>query len=80
MKARIFVTLRSGVLDPAGKAVVGGLHALGYHEVGDVRIGKMFEVEVADGPDVRARLAEACDKLLANPVMEDYRIELPGDA
>jgi phosphoribosylformylglycinamidine synthase PurS subunit len=80
MKARIFVTLRNGVLDPAGKAVVGGLHALGYDEIGDVRIGKMFEVEVADGPDVRKRLAEACDKLLANPVMEDYRIELPGDA
>lgn len=78
MKARIFVTLRSGVLDPAGKAVVGGLHSLGYTEVTDVRIGKMFEIEVTDGPDVQKRLAEACDKLLANPVIEDYRVELPG--
>jgi phosphoribosylformylglycinamidine synthase PurS subunit len=80
MKARIFVTLRNGVLDPAGKAVVGGLHSLGYNEITDVRIGKMFEVEVADGPNVKARLAEACDKLLANPVIEDYRVELPGEA
>jgi phosphoribosylformylglycinamidine synthase subunit PurS len=79
MKARIYVTLRNGVLDPAGKAVVGGLHSLGYSEVSDVRIGKFFEVEVADGPNVKARLAEACDKLLANPVIEDYRVELPGE-
>ena len=76
MKARIFVTLRTGVLDPAGKAVVSGLHSLGYTEVSDVRIGKMFEVEVADGPNVKDRLAEACDKLLANPVIEQYSIAI----
>jgi phosphoribosylformylglycinamidine synthase len=76
VKARVYVTLKSGVLDPAGKAVVHGLHALGYAEVGDVRIGKYFEIEVEDGPDAEARIAKMCRQLLANTVIEDFRVEL----
>ena len=76
MKAKVYVTLKPGVLDPAGKAVVGGLHALGYSEVEDVRIGKYFEIELEDGPDAEARLREMSDKLLANTVIENFRVEL----
>lgn len=78
MKARVYVTLKPGVLDPAGQAVRGGLHALGYSEVSDVRIGKFFEVELADGADAEARLAKMSDQLLANPVIENFRVELVG--
>lgn len=77
MRARVYVTLKPGVHDPAGKAVQGGLASLGYHEVHDVRIGKYFEIEVEPGPDARARLEEMCKKLLANTVIENYRVELP---
>ncbi len=75
MKARIYVTLKEGVLDPAGKAVVGGVHALGYSEVSEVRIGKFFEMELKDSSDGE-RIREMCGQLLANPVIEDFRIEL----
>jgi phosphoribosylformylglycinamidine synthase subunit PurS len=78
-KARVFVTLKRGVLDPQGSAVNRALHALGYAEVSDVRLGKLIEVTI-DGsvPEAqeRARLDEMCKKLLANTVIEDYRIEL----
>lgn len=76
MKAKVYVTLKYGVLDPAGKAVNGGLHALGFDEVQDVRLGKYIELELEPGPDVEARLEAMCRKLLANPVMEDFRVEL----
>lgn len=78
-KARVFVTLKRGVLDPQGSAVNRALHALGYGEVSDVRLGKVVELTL-DGKlpeaDERARLEEMCKKLLANTVIEDYRIEL----
>jgi phosphoribosylformylglycinamidine synthase PurS subunit len=78
-KARVFVTLKRGVLDPQGSAVNRALHARGYGEVSDVRLGKLIEVTI-DGtvPEAqeRARLDEMCKKLLANTVIEDYRIEL----
>jgi phosphoribosylformylglycinamidine synthase subunit PurS len=78
-KARVFVTLKRGVLDPQGSAVNRALHALGYAEVSDVRLGKLIEVTI-DGtvPEAqeRARLDEMCKRLLANTVIEDYRIEL----
>ncbi len=78
-KARVFVTLKRGVLDPQGSAVNRALHAMGYGEVGDVRLGKVIEVTL-DGSvpeaEERARLDEMCRKLLANTVIEDYRIEL----
>jgi phosphoribosylformylglycinamidine synthase len=78
-KARVFVTLKRGVLDPQGSAVNRALHAMGYGEVSDVRLGKLIEVTLDEGaPDAQAhaRLEEMCKKLLANTVIEDYRIEL----
>lgn len=78
MKARIYVTLKPGVLDPQGKAVEHSLHDLGFDEVGDVRQGKYLEVELttADKSKAEADLEEMCKKLLANTVIEDYRIEI----
>lgn len=77
MKARVFVTLKRGVLDPQGKAVCTGLHQLGYREVTDVRIGKYMEVTLGGLPreEAEKRLQAMCDKLLANPVIEDSRFE-----
>ncbi len=78
-KARVFVTLKRGVLDPQGSAVNRALHAMGYGEVSDVRLGKVVELTIDDkAPEAqeRARLEEMCRKLLANTVIEDYRIEL----
>ncbi|HET6922009.1 MAG TPA: phosphoribosylformylglycinamidine synthase subunit PurS [Anaeromyxobacteraceae bacterium] len=77
--AKVYVTLKRGVLDPQGSAVARSLHSLGYQEVADVRLGKFIEVRLAEGasPDqARRRLDEMCRKLLANTVIEDYRIEL----
>jgi len=66
------------VLDPQGKAVERSLHTLGYQEVRDVRMGKYLEIELdaASRGAAEARLREMCDKLLANPVIEDYRFEI----
>lgn len=78
MKAKVYVTFKSGVLDPQGKAVRGGLASLGYKEVADVRQGKYFELEIdeTDPAKAKARVEEMCRRLLANPVMEDFRVEL----
>jgi len=76
MKIKVYVTLKRGVLDPQGQAVQKTLARTGFEEVTDVRIGKYIELEVADGTP-RARLEEMCHKLLANIVIEDYRVELP---
>lgn len=78
MRARVYVTLKPGVHDPAGKAVEGGLHDLGYGEVKDVRLGRYLEVEVDDRPDAKERLEEMCRRLLANTVIENFRVELGG--
>ncbi len=78
-KARVFVTLKRGVLDPQGSAVNRALHAMGYGEVSDVRLGKVVELTIDEKvPEAqeRMRLEEMCKKLLANTVIEDYRIEL----
>jgi len=77
LKARVYVTLKRGVLDPQGKAVCTGLHQLGYREVTDVRIGKYMEVTLGGLPreEAEKRLQAMCDKLLANPVIEDSRSE-----
>ncbi len=75
MKAKIYITLKSGVLDPQGKAVHHALGALGFSEAEDVRQGKYIELELADGTS-EARIAEMCEKLLANTVIENYRIEI----
>jgi phosphoribosylformylglycinamidine synthase len=78
MRARVHVTLKSGVLDPQGKAIGHALHSLGFAGVRDVRQGKVIELELEESDPNRARAAiEAmCGKLLANPVIENYTIEL----
>ena len=76
MKARIFVTLKDGVLDPQGQAIQGALGALGFEGVASVRQGKVFDIELADGHDGEARLKAMCERLLANTVIEDYRVEI----
>jgi phosphoribosylformylglycinamidine synthase subunit PurS len=70
----IFVTYKKGIFDPPGATAERALANLGYAEVSSVRIGKYVQLEVADGTP-EAKVAEMCDKLLANPVIEDYRIE-----
>jgi len=70
---RVYVTLKPSLLDSAGRTVAGALQKLGYSELEEVRIGKFIELKV-DSYD-EARVKEMCDKLLANPVIEDYRIE-----
>ncbi|RHW17925.1 phosphoribosylformylglycinamidine synthase subunit PurS [Sphingomonas gilva] len=74
MKARIFVTLKPGVLDPQGRAIHHALGGLGFDGVNDVRAGKLIELDVADGTS-DADLDAMCRKLLANTVIENYRIE-----
>lgn len=78
MKARVYVTLKEGVLDPQGQAVVGTLGRLGYREVTDVRIGKYVEIELAeaDAGRARERVEEMCRRLVANTVIENYRVEI----
>ncbi len=78
MKARVFVTLKSGVLDPQGKAIGHALNNLGFASVGEVRQGKVIEIELAETDRNRAAVAvkEMCEKLLANTVIEKYDIEL----
>jgi len=78
MKARITVTLKTGILDPQGKAIEGALRSLAIPGVESVRQGKVFDIELSDTAAAGAEqtLKEACDKLLANTVVENYRIEL----
>ncbi|WP_420607730.1 phosphoribosylformylglycinamidine synthase subunit PurS [Novosphingopyxis sp.] len=75
MKARIFVTLKPGVLDPQGKAIHHALAGLGFDSVEDVRAGRMIELELADGTS-EADIDAMCRKLLANTVIENYRIDI----
>ena len=78
MKARVFVTLKKSVFDPQGKTIQDALHSLGYHGVADVRQGKYFELDLnAPSADAARKLAsEVADKVLANPVIESYRVEV----
>ena len=78
MRARVFVTLKPSVFDPQGKTIADALHSLGYNGVADVRQGKYFELEVAakSADQARSLAAEVADKLLANPVIESYRVEV----
>jgi phosphoribosylformylglycinamidine synthase subunit PurS len=78
MKARVTVTLKSGVLDPQGKAIEGALKGLALDGLKSVRQGKIFDIEL-DGDDqatARRRLSEACERLLANTIVENYAIEI----
>ena len=78
MKAKIFVTLKNGILDPQGRAIQQSLATLGFNTVEDVRMGKLLEVEVkeTDRSKVEATIQSMCQKLLANPVIEDFRYEI----
>ncbi len=80
MKARVFVTLKPSVFDPQGKTIADALHTMGYESVDDVRQGKYFELDVKVGSadQARALVAEVADKLLANTVIESYRVEVDG--
>jgi phosphoribosylformylglycinamidine synthase len=75
----IYVTYKKGIFDPPGATAERALQNLGYSEVEQVKIGKYIQLEVTDGTS-DARVREMCDKLLANPVIEDYRIETVGEA
>lgn len=76
--ARIYITLKPGVNDPQGLTIRGGLHQLGFDTVQDVRAGKYMEIRLDDANRERAnaRVTEMCDRLLANPVIEQFRFEL----
>jgi phosphoribosylformylglycinamidine synthase PurS subunit len=78
MKARVFVTLKKSVFDPQGKTIADALHSMGYAGVSDVRQGKFFELDLdAASADQAQKLAsEVADKVLANPVIESYRVEI----
>jgi phosphoribosylformylglycinamidine synthase len=78
MKARVFVTLKNGVLDPQGKAIGHALNNLGFGSVGDVRQGKVIDIELEEKDEAKAKadLKDMCEKLLANTIIEKYEIEL----
>ena len=81
MKAKVHVYLKPGVLDVQGKAVVGALHDLGYPGVADARIGKVIELDLSGYSDRAAaekQVKDMCEKLLANTVIESYRVEIAG--
>ena len=76
MKARVLIRPKEGILDPQGKAVERALPALGFEGVSDVRVGRLVELDVADP----ARMEEMCEKLLANPLIEDYEVLALNDS
>lgn len=78
MKARVHITLKPGVLDPQGKAIGNALKGLGFTALGEVRQGKLIEIELSDtdAGAARARVEGMCRQLLANPVIENYAIEI----
>ena len=78
MRARVFVTLKPSVFDPQGRTIVDALQSLGYQNVADVRQGKYFELDLATTApaEAEALAAEVADRLLANPVIESYKVEV----
>ncbi|MGI8567637.1 MAG: phosphoribosylformylglycinamidine synthase subunit PurS [Methylocella sp.] len=78
MKARVVVTLKDGILDPQGNAIEGALKSLGIAGIDSLRQGKIFEIELATNDPITAEglLRDACEKLLANQVVEDFQVEL----
>jgi len=77
-RARLFITLKEGILDPQGKTLLRALRSLGYDEVTDLRVGKYMEIEIegTDAGAIEERLGEMSETLLANPIIEDYRMEV----
>jgi phosphoribosylformylglycinamidine synthase len=82
VKVRVLINPKPGVLDPQGRAIQRALRELGYSEVDDVRAGKLITLDLATSDPVSARTLarEMCDKLLANPVIESYEMELPEES
>jgi len=83
MKAKIYVTLKPSVLDPQGKAIHHAVETIGYHGIADVRQGKYFEVKLetnVTADEARATVERMAHEVLANPVIEDYRVELDSDS
>ncbi len=78
MKARVYISLKNGVLDPQGKAIGHALENLGFTGIGNVRQGKLIELDIdcADAQEARRQVGEMCEKLLANTVIEKYTIEI----
>ena len=79
MKVRVLITLKNGVLDPQGKAIEGALHGMGFDGASDVRQGNLIELSISDAAsaqDAEEKAKAMCDKLLANPVMESYTVEV----
>jgi len=78
LKVSVFVSPKQGVLDPAGQATLGSLRSLGFEEVSEVRIGKYItlRLEGVDAERAEARVQEMCERLLANPIIEDFRVEI----
>ena len=78
MKAKVYVTLKPSILDPQGKTIAQALQTLGYDAIADVRQGKFFELDIeADSPDdARATVSEVAERVLANPVIEIFRVEV----
>ncbi len=78
MLARVYITLKPGVLDPEGETIGASLRRLGFEQIEGVRVGKYLEIETGadDETGMRQRVEEMCDALLANPVLENYRIEI----
>lgn len=78
MRARVFVTLKPSVFDPQGRTIAEALHSMGYDTIGEVRQGKYFELDVdaSNSDQARALASEVADRLLANPVIESYRVEI----
>ncbi|MFG6120370.1 MULTISPECIES: phosphoribosylformylglycinamidine synthase subunit PurS [Thalassobacillus] len=75
-KVKVYITLKEGVLDPQGKAVKNSLNTLDFGSVNEVRVGKYMEVMMEESENLEAQVEEMCDKLLANPVIEDYSYEI----
>jgi phosphoribosylformylglycinamidine synthase subunit PurS len=79
MKAKVYITLKKGVLDPQGKTVQKSLASLGFNEATDVRVGKYIEILLPEGTspeDAKNKVSQMCEKLLANVVIEEYQVEL----
>tara|TARA_B100001142_G_C14302265_1_gene643257 strand:+ start:1205 stop:1447 length:243 start_codon:yes stop_codon:yes gene_type:complete len=77
LKAKIYISLKPTVSDPQGTTIKGALHKLGFYNVNDVRAGKFIELEIEDGDesDIRVQVSEMCQKLLTNPIIEDFDFE-----
>lgn len=75
-KVKVYVSLKEKVLDPQGETVAKALKALGFNEVKKARVGKVIYLEISNGGNLEGRVREMCERLLANPVIEDYRFEI----